>query len=114
MFDVSFGTVRPPGADLQTVGSALSDHEWAHADKHVGDATESQSQREQEEMSPLVCFCCDSGACNWWECIYSPAAQCESHYRPLTFMALVERCRASCVSHGWNECMCASTAVKKK
>ncbi len=32
------------------------------------------------------------------ECIYSSAAQCESHYRPLTFMALVERRRASCES----------------
>lgn len=27
-------------------------------------------------------------------------------------MALVERCRASGVSHGWNDCMCAATAVK--
>lgn len=36
------------------------------------------------------------------------AAQCESHYRPLTFMALVERCRASSVSHSWKDYMCAA------
>lgn len=34
-------------------------------------------------------------SCTQWECIYISAAQCESHYRPPTFMALVERCRAS-------------------
>lgn len=28
-------------------------------------------------------------------------------------MALVERCRARCLSHWWNDCMCLDTAVKK-
>lgn len=34
-------------------------------------------------------------SCTQWERIHISAAQCESHYRPPTFMALVERCRAS-------------------
>lgn len=50
-------------------------------------------------------FACESGAAE-----SGSAAQCESHYRPTTFMALVERCRASSVSHWWTG-MGVATAV---
>lgn len=42
-------------------------------------------------------FQSDSGATD--SALTALLPQCESHYRPLTFMTLMERCRANCVSH---------------